>query len=243
MVDTELLARVFCMSLETVSPKKGEVAFVWFNGYSGVTIKTPTKTLVIDPASVDAEVFKAVDAILVTHEHYDHLDEGIVQRIHERTRCLVLADLTSAKRLRDFVSGDKLFEMRLDKEIKLGNVSIRAEAYKHPATTPVSYLITTEDGIRVYHTGDSLPHPNMKHVGERSPPDIVFCTVGMPAPGASPQSGLEIVRLVKPKVAVPFHAPYVDRKKFSELVAKEFPNVKGMVVEQNEIAKYPQSRG
>jgi hypothetical protein len=40
-------------------------------------------------------------------------------------------------------------------------------------------------------------------------------------------------------VAVPYHAPYVDRKKFSELLAKEVPNVKGMVVEQNEPAKYP----
>jgi len=227
------------MSLETVSPKKGEVAFVWFNGYSGVTIKTPTKTLVIDPAGVDPEVFKTVDAILVTHEHYDHLDEGIVQKVHERTHCLVLADSTSAKRLKDFVSGDKLFEMRVDKEIKLDKVSVRAEAYKHPAITPVSYLITSEDGVKVYHTGDSLPSSDMKHVGDRSPPDIVFVTVGMPAPGASPQSGLEIVRLVKPKAAVPYHAPYVDRKKFSELLAKEVPNVKAMVVEQNEIAKYP----
>jgi L-ascorbate metabolism protein UlaG (beta-lactamase superfamily) len=239
MVDTELLVRVFCVSSEPVAPGKGEIAFVWFNGYSGVTIRTPTKTLVVDPASVDAEVFKAVDALLVTHEHYDHLDEGIVQKVHERTRCLVLADSTSAKRLRDFVSGDKLFEMRVGKEIKLGSVSVRAEAYKHPAITPVSYLITTEDGVKVYHTGDSLPHPDMKQVGEQGPLDIVFCTVGMPAPGASPQSGLEIVRMVKPKVAVPYHAPYVDRKKFSELLAKEVPNVKGMVVEQNEPAKYP----
>jgi L-ascorbate metabolism protein UlaG (beta-lactamase superfamily) len=239
MADTELLARVFCMSLESVTPKKGEIAFVWFNGYSGVTIKTPTKTLVVDPVGVDPEVFKAVDAILVTHEHYDHLDEAIVREIHKRTHCLVAADSTSAKRLRDSVSGDKLFEMRVGKEIKLGEVSVRAEAYKHPATTPVSYLITTEDGVKVYHTGDSLPLQDMKRVGERSPPDIVFCTVGMPAPGASPQSGLEIVRLVKPKVAVPYHAPYVDRRKFGELVTKEFPNVKPMVVEQNEPAKYP----
>ncbi len=227
------------MPLEAATPRKGEIAFVWFNGYSGVTIKTPTKTLVIDPADVDAEVFKTVDAILITHEHYDHLDEDIVQKIHKRTRCLVVADSTSSKRLKDFVTGDKLFEMPVGKEIKLGDVSIRAEGYKHPAVTPVSYLITTEDGVKVYHTGDSLPYPDMKQVGERSPPDLVFCTVGMPAPGASPQSGLEIVRMVKPKVAVPYHASYVERKKFSDLVAKEAPNVKGMVVEQNEVAKYP----
>jgi L-ascorbate metabolism protein UlaG (beta-lactamase superfamily) len=202
-------------------------------------VKTPSKTLLVDPAAVDPKVFKAVDAILVTHEHHDHLDEGIIRDIHTRTHCLVAADSTSVKRLKDAVSGDKLFEMRVGKEIKVGDVAVRAEVFKHPAATPVSYLITSEDGVRVYHTGDSLPHPEMKQIGERSSPDVVFCTVGMPAPGASPQSGLEIVRLVKPKAAVPFHAPHVDRKKFRELLAKEIPSVKCMVVEQNEPTKYP----
>jgi len=227
------------MSLDAVTAEKGEVAFVWFNNYAGVTIKTPSKTLVVDPANIDPQVFKAVDAVLVTHEHYDHFDEGIIREIHKRTRCLVVADSTSAKRLRDSISGDKLFEMRIGKEIEVGNVKIRAETFKHPATTPVSYVITSEDVVRIYHTGDSLPHPDMKQVGDRSPPDVVFCTVGAPAPGASPQSGLEIVRMVKPKVAVPYHAPSAERKGFAELIAKEAPNVKCMLVEQNKPARYP----
>ena len=227
------------MSLEAVTPNKGEVAFVWFNNYAGVTIRTPTKTLVVDPAAIDPKVFKAVDAILVTHEHSDHLDEGIIRDVHTRTHCVVAADSTSAMRLRDSVSGDKLFEMHVGKEIKLGNVVVRAEAFKHPAAAPVSYLITSEDGIRIYHTGDSLPHPDMMQVGDRSPPDIVFCTVGPPAPGASPQSGLEIVRMVKPKMAVPYHAPVADLQRFAELLAKESSAVKCLVISQNKPAKYP----
>lgn len=230
---------MFYTSFEAVALKKGEVAFVWFNDYAGVAIKTPNKILVVDPAAVDPKEFKAVDAILVTHEHHDHLDEGIIRDIHARTHCLVAADSTSVKRLKDAVSGDKLFEMHVGKEIKIGDVSVRAEVFKHPAVSPVSYLITSEDGVKIYHTGDSLPHPDMKNVGDRDSPDIVFCTVGLPAPGASPQSGVEIVRLVKPKVAVPYHAPYVDRKKFGELLAKQVPNVKATVVEQNEITRYP----
>jgi L-ascorbate metabolism protein UlaG (beta-lactamase superfamily) len=227
------------VSIDSLTLKKGEVAFLWFNNYSGVTIKTPSKTLIVDLADVDPAIFKKVDAILITHEHLDHFEESLTREIYRRTQCPVVADSTSAKRLKDVLPAGKLHEMRVGKEIKLDNVTVRAESFRHPAIAPVSYLITTEDGVRIYHTGDSLPTPDMKQIGERSPPDVVFCTVGAPAPGASPATGLEIVRLVKPKVAVPYHAQVADRKKFAELVAKEMPSVKCVVIEQNKPFKYP----
>jgi L-ascorbate metabolism protein UlaG (beta-lactamase superfamily) len=227
------------VSMESIPLKKGEVAFLWFNNYSGVVIRTPTKTFVVDPADVDPTIFKTVDALLITHEHFDHFDESLTKEIYRRTHCPIVADSTSAKRLKDALPAEKLHEMRVGKEIKLDNISVRAEGFRHPAATPVSYLITTEDGVKIYHTGDSLPHSDMKQIGERSPPDIVFCTVGAPAPGASPQTGLEIVKMVKPKVAVPYHALAADRKKFADLVAKEAPNVKCMLIERDKPYKYP----
>ena len=227
------------MSIEALTPKKGEVAFLWFNNYSGVVIKTPSKTLLVDPVDIASETFQTVDAILITHEHYDHFDESLTKEIYKRTQCTVVADLASARKLRDTLPADKLHEMQLGKEIRFGNITVRAEAYRHPATAPVSYLITTEDGVRIYHAGDSLPHPDMRQIGEQRAPDLVFCTVGAPAPGASPRTGLEIVKMVKPKVAVPFHAPPPDRRKFAELVAKETPNVKCLVIERDKPYTYP----
>jgi len=227
------------MSIETLTLKKGEIAFLWFNNYSGVFLKTPSKTLMFDPVDVDPRTFKTVDSLLITHEHLDHFEEGLVREIFRRTQCTIVADSTSARRLRDALPSNKLFEMQTGKEIKLDNITIRAGAFKHPAATPVSYLITSEDGTRVYHTGDSLPHPDMRQIGERSPPDIVFCTVGSPAPGASPATGLEIVRMVKPKVAIPYHAPATDRKKFAEMMSKEAPNVKCLLIERDKPYKYP----
>jgi L-ascorbate metabolism protein UlaG (beta-lactamase superfamily) len=227
------------VSIDSLTLKKGEVAFLWFNDYSGVSIRTPSKTLIVDPADVDPAIFKKVDALLITHEHLDHFDESLTREIYRRTQCSVVADSTSANRLKDVLPAGKLYEMRVGREIKIDNITVRAEGFRHPATTPVSYLITTEDGVKIYHSGDSLPTPDMKKIGDRSPPDVVFCTVGVPAPGASPQTGLEIVQMVKPKVAVPYHAPAADRKKFAELVAKEMPNVKCVVIEQNKPFKYP----
>jgi len=232
-------ARFISMSIESLTLKKGEVGFIWFNNYSGVVIKTPTKTFVVDPADVDPTIFKKVDALLITHEHDDHFDESMVREIFRRTQCSVIADSTSATRLRDVLPSGKLHEMRLGKEIKLDKVTVRAEGFRHPATAPVSYLITTEDGVKIYHTGDSLPYPNMKQIGEQRPPDVVFCTVGTPAPGASPETGLEIVKLVKPRMAIPYHASDADIKRFSELVSKEAANVKCLVIERDKPYKYP----
>lgn len=227
------------MSIDNLTLKKGEVAFLWFNNYSGMIIRTPSKTLVVDPADVDPLMFKTVDAVLVTHEHGDHLDVAMVKEVFRRTKCEVLADSTSAQRLRDALPANKLHEMKFGKEVRIGNVTVRAEAFRHPATTPASYLITSEDGVKVYHTGDSLPHPDMKQIGERTPPDVVFVTVGAPSPGTSPQTGLEIVKMVKPKMAIPYHAPDAERKKFAELVAKEASNVKTLLIERGKPYKYP----
>jgi len=73
------------MSIEK-TPAKNEVLFVWFNNYAGVTLKTPTKTLIVDPVDVKPRDFKNVDAILISHEHYDHLDQSLVSEIHKLTQ-------------------------------------------------------------------------------------------------------------------------------------------------------------
>ncbi len=227
------------MSLENLTPKRKEIVFLWFNRFSGVTVKTPSKTLVFDPADVEPRNFKKVDAILITHDHYDHLDASIVRDIHERTQCLVIADSTSARALQGKVSPDRLVKVQVGSELNVDSVSVRAESFNHPAATPVSFLVTTEDGIKIYHTGDTLPFPEMKRIGELTPPDIVFCTVGIPAPGASPETGVEIVKMVKAKVAIPYHAPKDDSMKFAELLSKEAPEVRCMIIKPGRPYKYP----
>jgi len=217
------------------TPGKNEILFVWFNRYAGVTIKTPSKTLVIDPVDVKPRNFKNLDAVLITHEHYDHLDQPLVSEIHKLTQCEVVADPTSARRLQNVIPPEKLRAIQLDSEVKFGEVSVKAEKSNHPAATPVSFIITSEDGVKVYHTSDSLPFPEMAAIGEREKLDVVFCTVGI-APGTSPETGVEIARLTKPKVAVPYHTGLTeDLKNFAELLKKDMPNVTCLVPEVGKI--------
>jgi len=218
------------------TPSKNEIFFVWFNKYAGVTIKTPSKTLVIDPVDVKPRDFKTVDAVLVTHEHYDHLDQPLIAELHKLTQCMVIADPTSAKRLKNVIPQEKLQEVQPGSEIKVGDVTVKTEKSNHPpASTPVTFVITSEDGVKVFHTADSLPFPEMVGVGEREKLDVVFCTVAI-APGASPETGVDIARLTKPKVAVPYHTGSgVDQKKFAELLKKELPKITCLIPETGKI--------
>ena len=222
------------MSIEK-TPSKNEILFVWFNHYAGVTIKTPTKTLVIDPVDVKPRDFKTVDAILITHEHYDHLDQLFVSELQKLTQCMVVADSTSTRRLQNVIPSEKLHEVQPGSEVKLDEVTVKAEKCNHPAATPVSFLITSEDGVKVFHTADSLPFPEMVDIGEKEKPDVAFCTVGI-APGTSPETGVEIARLIKPKVAVPYHTgSTADLKNFSELLKKEMPKTTCLIPEVGKI--------
>ncbi len=224
------------MSIGKQTPGKNEILFVWFNRYSGVTIKTPSKTLVIDPVDVKPRELMNVDAILITHEHYDHLDQPLLSEIHKLTQCRVIADPTSTRRLENKIPPEKLEEVQAGSEVKLGEVIVKAEECNHqPAATPVTFMITSKDGVKIYHTADSLPFPEMATIGEREKPDVVFCTVGI-APGTSPETGVEIAKLTKPKVAVPYHtASTSDQDRFSELLKEDMPKVKCLIPEVGKI--------
>jgi len=217
------------------TPERNSILFVWLNNYAGILLKTPTKTLAIDPVDVKAKNFKNIDAILITHEHYDHLDPPLITEIQKTTDCVVIADVASAKKLQLAIPQKKLHVIKPGMEIKIGEVTVKAEKSNHPAQAPVTYIITSEDQIKVYHTADSLPFPELAKMAQKESFDVVFCTVGI-APGASPQTGFEIAWLTKPEIAVPYHtATVASQKEFGEMLKKELPRTACLIPEQNKI--------
>ena len=222
------------MSIQKI-PEANTLFFVWFNQYAGILIKTPTKTLAIDPVDIRPKDFPVLDAILVTHEHYDHLDPPLVAALQNSTGCRVIADQASAKKLQLNIPTDKLQEIKPGQVTKIGGVTIKAEKCNHNAQAPVTYIITSEDNVKMYHTADSLPFPELTLLAQREKFDVVFCSVGI-APGHSPETGFEIARLTNPPLAVPYHTGSVQsQNEFAELLKRDLPRTACLIPQQDRI--------
>ncbi len=220
--------------VKSVAVAPGEIAFVWFNKYSGVVVKTPHAYLVIDPVDVSPSSLDFVDAVLITHEHYDHLHVPTVVRIHELTNCPVIADKGSYPSLKGKISEEKLKMATVGSTFEIRDAKIRAFESKHPAMEPLTYLIEA-GGVRLYHTSDSAPFPGMEKLRAYDV-DLCFCTVGI-APGASPRYGVEIAKFVKPKCAVPYHGRGLEE--FCRILSEEAPDIKCFIADREKPYKYP----
>jgi L-ascorbate metabolism protein UlaG (beta-lactamase superfamily) len=224
------------------TPEKNAILFVWLNNYAGILLKTPSKTLVIDPVDVKPKQLQNTDAILITHEHYDHLDQRLITETQKNTNCQIIADTASAKNLKNTLPPEKIQNAYPGTEIKIGEVTIKPQKCNHPAQNPVTYIITSEDGVKIFHTADSQPFPEMAQIGTKEKLDLAFCTVGI-APGATPETGFEIARLTKPQVAVPYHTNNpTELKQFANILKTNMPRTTCLIPEQNKIYQVTKRR-
>jgi L-ascorbate metabolism protein UlaG (beta-lactamase superfamily) len=69
---------------------------------------------------------------------------------------------------------------------------------------PCGFVITLEDGTRIYHAGDTAAHMDMMLIGELYPPDIALLPIGDHYT-MSPREAAVAVRMLKPKYVVPSH--------------------------------------
>jgi len=222
--------------VSTPSLSRGEVALTLVNSYTGVVIRSPRVGILIDPVDIDADKISKIDAILITHEHIHHLDESIVADIQSNSGCVVITDSASSGRLSAAIPSNKLKEAHVKDEFQVEEASVVAEKSSHPADEPLTYIITSEDGVSVFHSSDSAPFKEMADIGRRYQIDVCLCSIGLDS-GLSPKSGAMIARLMRPKVAVPYHGE--KTKAFARALSKIAPHVKSLILRKGETLKYP----
>ncbi|MCK9793973.1 MBL fold metallo-hydrolase [Isoptericola sp. 4D.3] len=173
-------------------------------GHAGVRLERDGRALAIDPGTfTDPRMLDGAHAVLVTHEHPDHVDPprvagvlGAVPELELWAPAPVVEQLVAAG-----APADRLHAVDGGDTFTAGGFAVQALGHVHATIHPdmpppanVAYLV---DGA-VLHPGDSFTP-----VPEGTAVDVLALPVG--GPWLKVAEAVDYVRQVAPRVAVPIH--------------------------------------
>lgn len=147
-------------------------------------------TIAIDPhdgysLGLKPPAFKA-DAVLITHEHFDHNAYSVVAKPGAERYSMREGDFVVGGRHR--ARGVKLYHDKVRGRRRGEVVVYRVEV----------------DGVRVLHLGDLGHVFDESTSSELKPVDVVFVPVGGTFT-IDPREALDVVKIIEPKITIPMH--------------------------------------
>jgi L-ascorbate metabolism protein UlaG (beta-lactamase superfamily) len=163
-------------------------------------------------SSVDMDAVREVDAILISHAHYDHLDLRSLMRFDRSVQVVVPIGLGRLVRRKGFGSVTEVDE---GAEVTFGSLTVRATHAEHGgkrqfgrASGPaLGYVI--EGSRTIYFAGDTALFDGMD--GLAADLDVALLPIWGWGPGLGrglhldPRSAAEALRLLRPRIAIPIH--------------------------------------
>jgi len=108
------------------------------------------------------------------------------------------------------------------RSIAIANMTTTPITGKHAG--PITLFHVELPRLNVFHGGDS-GYVSLDHLKA----DLAFVPVGGPEPSCSPESGVAMLRDLKPKVAIPMHALRRQMKEFESLAHSEAPDTQVLI--------------
>jgi L-ascorbate metabolism protein UlaG (beta-lactamase superfamily) len=159
---------------------------------------------------VAARSLRGVDAVLISHAHYDHLDLPSLERLGKKLPVVVPRGLGGLLRKRRFES---VLEIEVGETFAIGALQIRAVPAEHDGSrapfgasaTPVGYVVSGTKSI--YFAGDTDLFDGMSELGSL---DVALVPIWGWGPGLGgghldPSRAAEAVARIRPKLVVPIH--------------------------------------
>jgi len=188
--------------------------------HSAIRFAFKGKQYYVDPAGeADWDKMPKADAILVTHEHGDHLNPRVIDQIKkEGTR--VYANASSVRK----AGFGQAMEVGERKAILDGTVeavaayNTTAERLKfHPKDRKDNGYVLIFGDKRVYVAGDTEGTPEMRALKDIA---IAFLPINLPYT-MPPQEAADAARAFKPEVLYPYHQGKSDPAEVKRLLADE----------------------
>jgi L-ascorbate metabolism protein UlaG (beta-lactamase superfamily) len=160
---------------------------------------------------VDQASYQNVDAVLISHLHYDHLDFPSLRMVGEIPRLIVPAGSGPLLSKHGFTQFE---EMHIDDQIKVGDITLRATPADHvrkrgpggPSADCLGFIL--EGSLSIYFPGDTRLFSGMAHLAKHL--DLAL----MPVWGwgynrgkmhMGPREAAQALALLRPRLAIPIH--------------------------------------
>ncbi|MDF2454164.1 MAG: fold metallo-hydrolase [Cytophagaceae bacterium] len=221
--------------LTTVQDDKPSI--VWF-GHSSYLITSKNKTVLVDPVfsgnsspvSFFAKAFKgtnvygvkdmpAIDVLVITHDHYDHLDYETILSLHPKVRKFYTSLGVGAHLEHWGIPADKIVEFdwwenqKISDSVELTAVPARhfsGRSFKRGKTLWSAFVLSI-DGYKIFIGGDSGYDTHFKTIGEKYGPfDIAMLEAGQygvnwPYIHMMPEETIIAAKDLSAKVLMPVH--------------------------------------
>jgi len=159
---------------------------------------------------VDAKALRGVDAVLISHAHYDHLDLPSLEKLGKKLPVVVPRGLGALLRKRRF---EAVVEVEQQESIRIGALEVRAVPAEHDGSRgpfgasaeALGYVVTGSKSV--YFAGDTDLFDGMGGLG---PVDVGLVPIwgwgpGLGAGHLDPVRAAEAVALLEPALVVPIH--------------------------------------
>lgn len=210
------------LETDTFKTSQGELK-ITFVGHGTLMFTFAGKVIHVDPVSAEADyaTMPKADLILITHEHYDHLDPAAIAAIRQPATAIVLTPKCATTVPDGIVM--KNGEARTVAGIKIEAVPAYNIVHKRPTGEPFhprgegnGYVLTFGD-TRVYVAGDTENVPEMKALKDIA---IAFLPMNLPYT-MTPAMVADAARAFRPKVLYPYHFGKTDNSELVRLLAAD----------------------
>lgn len=207
-------------SVESIPTSAGELR-VTFLGHASLMFEWNGLVIHVDPVLAEADYnhLPKADLILVTHEHFDHLDPEAVAPIRKPATEIVLNPESRLKlpRARALRNGETatLCGIGLEAVPAYNLTGMRSPGVPfHPRGVGNGYVLTFGD-VRVYIAGDTENTPEMKALD-----DIAVAFLPMMRPYTmSPEMIADAARAFRPRILYPYHTKESDASRLAALLS------------------------
>lgn len=212
----------FSFEKDVIKTSDGDLS-ITFIGHGTLMLKFNEKIIHIDPFGklADYSTLPNADLILVTHEHFDHLDKNSIDKIKTESTKIVASGSCSSTITSCIVM--KNGDSKTVAEFAIEAVPAYNIKHKRPGGDPFhpkgvgnGYIITFGDK-RVYIAGDTENTPAMKALKNI---DIAFLPMNLPYT-MTPEMVADAAMAFKPKILYPYHYGETDPNKLVELLKDE----------------------